>query len=166
MTKATGTGALFPKAARSAFLRISGQTYSNMLVRVTRKGFYGLPFTKAAFRERVLAALGGGCDGLVRCRYCGGFFTLEQIGVDHAIPLSRGGSVDLDNLEFPCRADNNRKGSLTPDEYLKLLDFLEKQIPLARQDVLHRLEISVQLAAGQWARARKDQPGARGKPGR
>lgn len=156
MTKKTiGTGILFQNAAKSTFIRITGQRYDNMLYRVHRKGFPGLPFTKEQFRGRVLVALGGHWDGFVRCPYCTGFFTMEQIGIDHALPLGRGGGVELDNLEFPCKRCNARKGEMPPREYLKLLDFLDREIPLAKTDILQRLEISVQLAAGaRWQKAK------------
>jgi 5-methylcytosine-specific restriction endonuclease McrA len=141
---------------KSVFLRLTGQTYDNMLARVKRKGFYGLPFDKEGFRMHVLCAMGGNYDGFFRCRYCMGYFTLEQVAVDHASPLSRGGGVELDNLEYPCRACNNRKGSMTPEEYFLLLDFLDSRLPLAKIDVLKRLEISVQLAAADRQRRAKE----------
>lgn len=147
---------LFQETAKSVFLDITGQTYDNMKTRILRKGFYGLPFSKDIFREHVLKAMGGSYDGFFVCRYCHGYFGLTQIAVDHQTPLSRGGGVELDNLDYPCRACNNRKGSTTPEEYLKLLDFLDTKIPLAKADVLNRLEISVQLAAADRARRRKN----------
>lgn len=150
MPKSIGTGNLY--AGKSIFLRISGQAYDNMLARVMRKGFYGLPFDKPAFRAHVLSAMGGVYDGFFRCRYCMGHFTLEQVAVDHSHPLSRGGGVELENLDFPCKPCNARKGNTTPEEYLLLLEFLDNKIPLAKTGVLQRLEISVQLAAADRAR--------------
>lgn len=141
---------------KSVFLRITLQQYANMLKRVIRKGFYGLPFDKEAYREHVLGAMGGTYDGFFRCRYCRGYFTLEQIAVDHANPLSRGGGAELDNLEFPCSPCNSRKGSMRPDEYIRLLLFLDTQIPMAKTDVLNRLEISVALAAADRMRKAKE----------
>jgi hypothetical protein len=64
------------------------------------------------------------------------------------VPLSRGGSVELDNIGFPCAKCNSRKGSMTPTEFMLLLKFLETGMPLARQDVLSRLEKANALAAG------------------
>jgi len=78
-------------------------------------------------------------------------FALDGIAVDHAKPLSRGGSAGLENIDYPCRADNYRKGSMTMQEYGFLLAFLETQHPLMRQDVLSRLEKAVQLASGAFA---------------
>ena len=144
-----GAGALFKESARSNFLRISGQRYDSMQARMTRKNLPALPFTKAEFRDWLLIQLGSNQDGFAQCRYCRNYFGIEECAVDHAVPLARGGSAGLDNLELPCGRCNHRKGGLTPDEYLALLGFLEARIPLGRLDVLERLEKAVQLAAGQ-----------------
>lgn len=152
-----GTGILFQDAVKSVFMRVTGQTYDNMLVRITRKGFYGLPFTKEEFRAHVLAAMGGHEDGYFRCRYCNGFFSLEQVAVDHMLPLGRGGGVELENLDFPCKSCNGRKGTMPPEEYVKLLRFLDNELPLAKNDILRRLEISVKLAAADRVRRAKEQ---------
>jgi hypothetical protein len=155
MTKrAIGAGSLFPDTAKSIFIRITGQRFDSMAVRVKRKGFPGLPFDKKAFRGRILSIIGGCYDGFVRCPYCTGFFTLAQTAIDHSVPLGRGGGVELENLDLPCKPCNARKGNLRPEEYLRLLQFLDREIPLGKQDVLNRLEISVQLVTG----ARADAP--------
>jgi hypothetical protein len=41
------------------------------------------------------------------CEQCG---SQDDLTIDHIIPLSRGGSDDLDNLHLLCRACNSRKG--------------------------------------------------------
>ena len=142
--KGLGSGLLFN--AHSRFLTLSGQRYDSMSARLKKKGFPSLPFTKEEFRSDLLNVLGGE-DGSVKCRYCGMMYDIEGIAVDHAKPLSRGGSPGLDNLDYPCRPCNNRKGEMDPVEFTKLLAFLET-IPLARISVLKRLEQSVSLAAG------------------
>lgn len=138
---------LFPDAAKSQFMTLTRQRYAGMAARMERKKLPPLPFTLADFRGHVRAASGG--DGAFRCRYCGGWFTIAEVSADHAIPLSRGGWIGLDNIEYPCARCNSRKGSLTPDEFLALMEFLEKRIPMGRADVLERLEKAVQLMAGQ-----------------
>jgi hypothetical protein len=145
MPKPKGMVGLFD--AKSVFTKITGQRYTAMCSRLRKKNLPPLSFQCSDFRAHVLEAMGNSYDGVLQCRYCNHYFTISEVAVDHAIPLSRGGSTDLHNLEYPCRACNNRKGSLTPTEFLALLGFLET-IPLGRQDVLKRLETSVQLAAG------------------
>ena len=42
------------------------------------------------------------------CKACG---TTDNLTVDHIIPMSRGGSDDIDNLQLLCRRCNSRKGA-------------------------------------------------------
>lgn len=42
------------------------------------------------------------------CRYCG---STENLSIDHIVPLARGGTNDLDNLQFLCMPCNRRKGA-------------------------------------------------------
>lgn len=150
MTKPIGTGQLFEETAKSAFLRLTGSRYDSMRQRLERKkNGPTLPFTKEEYRAKVLAAMGGKDDGFIKCRYCSGFVSLEEVASDHEMPLSRGGSPGLDNIGLPCKRCNSRKGALTPDEFLALIRFLEVEIPLGRLDVLERLEKAVQTMAGQ-----------------
>ena len=139
-------GALFKAEARVDFLTITGRMYDHMRNRPVIKKAGGLPFTKEQLRQDVLGVLGGKKCGVVQCRYCSGFFVVSELAADHAVPLSRAGGFGLDNLDYPCRNCNQAKGSMTPDEFLKLLRFLEAEIPLARTDVLGRLAKAVSLA--------------------
>ena len=122
-----------------------------MADRLKRKKLPPIAFTLDEFRADILSVMGGKEDGAVVCRYCHAAFALDGIAVDHAKPLSRGGSAGLENIDYPCRADNYRKGAMTMQEYGSLLAFLDTQHPLMRQDVLSRLEKAVQLASGAFA---------------
>jgi CRISPR/Cas system Type II protein with McrA/HNH and RuvC-like nuclease domain len=42
------------------------------------------------------------------CQHCE---TQERLTIDHIIPVSRGGSDELDNLQILCRSCNARKGN-------------------------------------------------------
>lgn len=141
-------GILFKSEARVDFLSVTASRYASMKARLAKKKLPPVPFGLDAFRADVLSVMGGKKDGALICRYCRRAFTIAEIAVDHATPLSRGGGLDLDNLDYPCGACNDRKGSLTLDEYAHLLAFLGTQHPIARQDVLTRLEKANKLAAG------------------
>jgi 5-methylcytosine-specific restriction endonuclease McrA len=148
--KPVGTGSLFADRAHTAFLEFTSRQYGNMKNRMRKKlknKDAELPFSLKDFRADILSVMDGKEDGAILCRYCNTHFTIEGIAVDHAKPLSRGGSPGLENLDYPCRPCNNRKGEMDPVEFKKLLAFLET-IPLARIGVLKRLEQSVALAAG------------------
>ena len=145
--KPVGTGSLFPQTVHDLFMSITGSRYSGMVSRMKRKKLPPLQFSLKEFRDDILGVMGGKADGAIQCRYCHGFFTLDGISVDHAKPLSRGGDAGLSNLDYPCRACNQIKGSMDVGEFTRLLSFLET-IPLARTDVIKRLQQSVALAAG------------------
>jgi 5-methylcytosine-specific restriction endonuclease McrA len=49
------------------------------------------------------------------CAYCGG---VDDLCIDHIIPLARGGSNDLDNLQILCRVCNSSKNKKTMEEFL------------------------------------------------
>jgi hypothetical protein len=141
-------GALFPQAARTSFVDITRSRYQGMVERMKKKKIPPPPFDLEQFRADVVGVMGGTEDGVIQCRYCLRWFTLQEIAVDHGTPLSRGGSAGLDNLDYPCAADNKRKGSLTVAEYQELLAFLNTKHPLMRANVLSRLERADALAAG------------------
>lgn len=147
MKRDRGSGLIFESEARRRFMALTGSRFDSLVKRLARKGI-PVPFTKEKFRAHVLNALGGAYDSFLKCRYCGGFFNVQDIAADHEIPLSRGGSAELWNIGYPCQGCNDRKGSLTPNEFLKLLAFLEAEIPLGRQDVLSRLSKATALAQG------------------
>lgn len=147
MGKPVGNGSLFPKNAHDEFMSVTRARYSSMVDRMKRKKLPPLPFTLEEFRADILSVMGGKEDGSLECRYCKGRFSIDGIAVDHYKPLSKNGSLGLENIDYPCRPCNNRKGSTHPADFVKLLAFLET-IPLSRIDILKRLEQSVSLAAG------------------
>jgi len=156
MAKPVGVGALFGDDAHKTWMSLTSSRYGAMMDRLAKKKLIDRehpPFTCDQYRQQLLAAMNGQEDGATQCRYCRGYFGIKDIGSDHAVPLHRGGSFGLDNLEFPCKRCNSIKGKLTPDELLLLMEFLETKIPLARMEVLNRLEISVQLVIGHRANA-------------
>jgi HNH endonuclease len=140
---------VFGKDARTIFLEATRNRFGSMKARLTGKGL-APPFDLDAFRADILAVMGGRMDGALKCRYCGGIFGVDEIAADHAIPLSRGGSLDLDNIDFPCSDCNRIKESLTPDEFLALLEFLDTKIPLAKASVLSRMLKAISLSIGMW----------------
>lgn len=144
-----GSGSLFPEAARKRFLELTRSRYGAMMTRLGKKKLIDPkhpPFTVDQLRLHLLNAMGGKVDGVVQCRYCKGFVGIEGVSMDHEISLARGGSFELSNIGFPCQRCNNQKGKMTPTEFLTLLELLEKHLPLARTDILERLEKAVQFA--------------------
>lgn len=48
------------------------------------------------------------------CHYCHEKFSLEELTMDHIVPLSRGGKSTKSNVVTCCKACNNKKKYLTP----------------------------------------------------
>lgn len=60
-----------------------------------------------------------------RCPWCGAPIDFLSMQIDHRIPIEKGGSLALDNLEGICKPCNELKGAQDPSEYKRLLDFLD-----------------------------------------
>ena len=53
-----------------------------------------------------------------RCAYCG---TTENLSHDHKIPLSRGGTNGIRNMQWLCVSDNSKKKDRTDSEYRAMI---------------------------------------------
>lgn len=153
MSKGSGKGFL---TYERQFMQRTLSIYKAMVVRFgERKNQKGqvtrvareIPFTLDEFRAKVESVFGPKGANPIQCRYCSGWITIAEMATDHEIPVSRGGSLELSNIGFPCQPCNFRKGKLLPSEWTALYNALQQWPDAARRDVLQRLEIAVQLAA-------------------
>ena len=63
------------------------------------------------------------------CAICGKPLQLQEISLDHHIPLSRGGADNIENLEITHESCNRIKSNLLPEELTsELMDILMYQI--------------------------------------
>lgn len=74
-----------------------------------RKSYEGRRQEYAAKRPKLVRAMRMRGDAW-ECRQCK---STDSISVDHIRPLVRGGTNDLDNLQFLCRSCNSKKGDRT-----------------------------------------------------
>ena len=102
---------------------------------VSRSKKAGIPcsLTLEQLRELVEASYG------LPCRYCTKILTFHNFVLDHRVPMSKGGTSDLANLQLCCRTSNGVKGSLSEEHFLCLLAWLETQPEELRRDVTIRL---------------------------
>lgn len=70
-----------------------------------------------------------------RCMYCGVRRRIEQLEMDHMVPVERNGSNDFCNLQLLCKPCNARKGIHTDQEFRRRYQEL---VPMTRRN--RRLE--------------------------
>jgi hypothetical protein len=80
------------------------------------------------------------------CRNCDA--RCGDLQVDHIIPLSRGGSEDLDNFQWLCGWCNRAKADLLPDEWEPLRAAAAAQSPCAPESVACHAGL---LLSAEWA---------------
>lgn len=76
-----------------------------------------------------------------RCALCGKFMDYDSFTVDHIVPLAKGGTNNMDNLQAACYVCNRIKQDILPQ------DFMDKvtEIFLHDMKVNYRPDISVKL---------------------
>lgn len=55
------------------------------------------------------------------CAICGKFVPYTEFTVDHIVPLAKGGSNDLSNLQCACGVCNRIKQDILPEELMEKL---------------------------------------------
>jgi hypothetical protein len=96
-----------------------------------------LPFDLEDLRRHLAKRIGLNAKP---CTYCGAAIDILSLSLDHQDPVSRGGSLALDNLVECCADCNRLKGPLTAEEFGLLLDFLRKLPAAAQTDLRQRLK--------------------------
>jgi 5-methylcytosine-specific restriction endonuclease McrA len=95
------------------------------------------------------------------CYYCHERLTVRTFSLDHRIPVSRGGSFELSNLDVICLTCNQTKGLLSAYEFQLLVDMIDGWLPEARADVKRRLRAGSKALQRMFAPRGTRQPEAR-----
>lgn len=77
------------------------------------------------------------------CKYCGKKMDINNLVIDHIVPLSKGGTSNIDNLQIICKTSNSMKGSLDEKNFQLLLDWLSNDAP---EEL--KIDLSIRLARG------------------
>jgi 5-methylcytosine-specific restriction endonuclease McrA len=89
--------------------------------------------TPAPFVRAVVSRDGG------RCAYCGDEGSRHnKLGVDHIIPMSRGGKDAMENLVSCCSLCNREKNDRTPEEWGMPLKFLPQGVTYESHQICDR----------------------------
>ncbi len=76
------------------------------------------------------------------CRYCGRKLDINNLVIDHIVPMAKGGNSNIENLQVICKTSNSMKGSLSEENFSLLLEWLDTVSPELKRDV------SIRLAGG------------------
>ena len=64
-----------------------------------------------------------------RCAICGKKIkNLEDVTIDHIVPLAEGGKNVIENFQLAHKACNEAKGSMLPKEHEKMLKYNRRRI--------------------------------------
>ena len=61
------------------------------------------------------------------CYYCGNETPMDELTMDHIVPLARGGRSTKNNLVASCKECNNLKKTMLPMEWQEYMDRLDQQ---------------------------------------
>lgn len=73
------------------------------------------PFTEPCVKRTIYDRQNG------LCAYCGQHRNRKYMTIDHIIPLSKGGTDDIDNLQCTCKKCNQFKDNMLPSEFTALV---------------------------------------------
>jgi 5-methylcytosine-specific restriction endonuclease McrA len=62
-----------------------------------------------------------------RCYYCGREFPVQELTMDHIVPIIRGGKSTKGNMVTACKECNNKKKHMLPIEWGEYLHALRKE---------------------------------------
>jgi hypothetical protein len=134
---------------QSQFMQRTGVLYDSMCKRFRAKHWKSgkragavrdpgreVPFTKEQFRGWAMQEVGYQAKP---CPYCNRPIDVLSMSPDHRIPVSRGGSLALSNLDAICADCNRLKGALTGKEFRAFLDGM-RTFPIdAQRDIFKRM---------------------------
>jgi 5-methylcytosine-specific restriction endonuclease McrA len=68
-----------------------------------------------------------------RCAICGRKIKdLDDLTIDHIVPLAKGGKNAMENYQLAHKACNEAKGSMLPKEHMKIIRYNRRRILLMR----------------------------------
>lgn len=150
------SGILFDSMAKRFREKKSEKT--GRILRIGRE----LEFGKDEFRQWLGRQLGGE-NGVAHCPYCQTtWVSIDDLTIDHNVPVSRGGSLGLDNLVVCCEPCNQAKGEVLGESWKALATWAKESLhPDCWQNIYQRLQSQfklarmAQLAAAQRAQKQK-----------
>jgi 5-methylcytosine-specific restriction endonuclease McrA len=83
-----------------------------------------------------------------KCAYCGGLSGDNVLEIEHILPQSKGGTDKVSNLTISCRVCNEAKGSMTLDQWSRVLRVSPSEISEKRLNNIPAIKKQVKLKKG------------------
>jgi len=83
-----------------------------------------------------------------KCAYCGGLSGDNILEIEHTFPQSKGGTDKVSNLTVSCRICNEAKGSMTLDQWARILRFSSSEISEKRLKNISAIKRQSKLKKG------------------
>jgi hypothetical protein len=125
------------------FIEKTSQLFSKA-VSEARKAVRTVEYTRTYIRELVRTALANPCT------YCGERLTINNISLDHKQAVSQGGTETSENLAPVCQPCQRRKGKLSAEEFMSLLECVATWAPASRKDLFTRLSLGGANLRAMW----------------
>lgn len=129
--------------AKEKLERFPGKTKGYYIFDVDSGTRYRVSNGRIHFPPEVRKLIYNTADG--RCVLCGRKISYDSMTLDHINPLSMGGIDSVENLQCTCKACNQFKGSVLPDDFLERIEEIfkyqmgRKYHDKLRWKIVHRL---------------------------
>lgn len=143
MGKQRNAGEDIQRFRHRRFQERTGQMFSNAVYQAKKAGRL-VCYTREDVRAMAHASLGKACP------YCGDRLRISNMSLDHRQALSQGGEERLENLTMCCRPCQSRKGKLSTEEFMALLQCVSTWVPASRKDLFTRLTLGGANLKAMW----------------
>ena len=102
--------------AKERLQKAPGKTKGYYILDMETDSKYQFSHGRIKFPRETRELIYRSADG--RCALCGRKILYEDMTLDHITPLSMGGNDTLDNLQCTCKACNQFKSNILPDDFM------------------------------------------------
>ena len=102
--------------AKKRLQKALGKTRGYYILDMETDSKYQFSHGRIKFPRETRELIYRSADG--RCALCGRKLQIDDMTLDHITPLSMGGNDTLDNIQCACKACNQFKSNILPDDFM------------------------------------------------
>jgi Restriction endonuclease len=102
--------------AKERLQKALGKTRGYYILDMETDSKYQFSHGRIKFPRETRELIYRSADG--RCALCGRKLQIDDMTLDHITPLSMGGNDTLDNIQCACKACNQFKSNILPDDFM------------------------------------------------